>query len=381
MEHLKQKFKQTEIGKIPEDWEELSAEKFCVKVTDGTHDSPKKQNKGKYLITSRHIKEGKLDFDNAYFISEENFNEVNKRSKVDQWDLIFGMIGTIGETYLEKNKNPDYAIKNVGLFKTGSEIKGKWIFYFLKSLRAKDYIFRQSAGTTQQYITLDSLRNFPILFPKDPKEQLSIASILSSLDEKIEVNNKINKTLESIGQVIFKKWFIENKSKNEKRLGDILLLEYGKGLPINQRKEGRIPIYGSGGLMGFNNEFLVKGPGIIVGRAGCPGRIHLIKEDFWPVDSTFYVSSKEEYFFYIYYLLKFIDLSFLNSGSAVPGLNRNTAYEQKINFPNEIYIKEFNNFCKSLFYNIWENERQNKTLSSIRDALLPKLMSGEIRVK
>ena len=93
------KFKQTEIGKIPKDWDVKSAEDFCFRVTDGTHATPKKQDEGHCLITSRHIKEGYLDFENAYFINDEEFKEVNKRSKVDQWDVILSMIGTVGEVY------------------------------------------------------------------------------------------------------------------------------------------------------------------------------------------------------------------------------------------------------------------------------------------
>ena len=75
-----------------------------------------------------------------------------------------------------------------------------------------------------------------------------------------------------------------------------------------------------------------------------------------------------------------MNLGFLNSGSAVPGLNRNTAYEQVTEFIDEEKIKEFNNICKSLFNKIWFNESQNQTLSKIRDLLLPKLMTGKIRV-
>ena len=80
MKEITTKFRETEIGKIPQDWDVVPAEEFCIKVTDGTHSTPKKQEKGRYLITSRHLSDHKLDFDNAYFISEENFLEISKRS-------------------------------------------------------------------------------------------------------------------------------------------------------------------------------------------------------------------------------------------------------------------------------------------------------------
>ena len=102
--------------KIPAGWKIDSAESYCLKVTDGTHDSPKKSSEGKLLITSKNIKYGQLDFSSAYLISINDFEEVNKRSKVDKWDVLLSMIGTVGEVCLI-SRQPDFAIKNVGLFK------------------------------------------------------------------------------------------------------------------------------------------------------------------------------------------------------------------------------------------------------------------------
>jgi hypothetical protein len=98
-------------------WQYVRGENYCSKVTDGTHDTPEQVERGKYLITSKHIKGDEIDFDSAYFITEEDFNEINKRSKVDQWDVIISMIGAYcGFCFIESNSDIDYAIKNVGLF-------------------------------------------------------------------------------------------------------------------------------------------------------------------------------------------------------------------------------------------------------------------------
>ena len=209
------KWKETVIGKIPEDWDLKNAEDFCTRVTDGTHDSPKKREKGKHLITSKHLKNGHLDFDNSYLISAEDFIKVNRRSKVDQWDVILSMIGTLGNVYLERSSKIDYAIKNVGLFKTGSETKGKWLYFYFQSKDAKNYISASRGGTTQEYITLEALRKFPIPFPQTTREVELIIGILDSLDQKIELNNQMNKTLENIAQAIFKRWFIDFEFPNE----------------------------------------------------------------------------------------------------------------------------------------------------------------------
>src|ERR1039458_8817096 len=86
-------------------------------VRDGTHDSPKPVTKGRNLVTSRHIIGGRLDLSSAYLIAEADFDAINRRSKVDRWDVLVSMIGTVGEPCLVKEE-PDFAIKNIGLFKS-----------------------------------------------------------------------------------------------------------------------------------------------------------------------------------------------------------------------------------------------------------------------
>jgi len=107
---------ETEFGQLPENWQPIEAQIFCEKVADGTHDSPKQRESGKLLITSKNIKNSRLDVASAYHISSDDFDEVNRRSKVDQWDVLLSMIGTVGEVCLIDSE-PDFAIKNVGLFK------------------------------------------------------------------------------------------------------------------------------------------------------------------------------------------------------------------------------------------------------------------------
>ena len=109
--------KETEFGNIPNNWNFMSASEYCSKITDGTHDSPKRQSVGKYLITSRHIKGREIDFENAYLISKEDFEKINKRSYVEQWDVIISMIGEYcGFPYIVRNIIIDFAGNNVGLF-------------------------------------------------------------------------------------------------------------------------------------------------------------------------------------------------------------------------------------------------------------------------
>jgi hypothetical protein len=111
------------------EWTLMRADEFCASVRDGTHDSPKEAIYGRPLVTSRHITSGRLDLNSAYLISQEDFDAINRRSKVDRWDVLLSMIGTVGEPCLIKEEL-HFAIKNIGLFKSKGETEGKWLYYY-----------------------------------------------------------------------------------------------------------------------------------------------------------------------------------------------------------------------------------------------------------
>ena len=149
-------------------------------VRDGTHDSPNKKAFGKYLITSKNVKNGSINFDSAYFISESDFDNINKRSKVDIDDLLFTMIGTVGEV-AHITEEADFAIKNVGLIKTQSRILARYLLHYLHSTYAKDYILSNSSKGSQVFLGLGKLRNFPIPYV-EPKIQSRIVQVLDNFD-------------------------------------------------------------------------------------------------------------------------------------------------------------------------------------------------------
>lgn len=178
-----------------EQWNIIKAYDYCYNVTDGTHDSPKQTEFGKYLITSKHIKDNRIDFESAYKISEDDYNKIITRSKVDQWDIIISMIGAYcGFCCIESSKQTDYAIKNVGLLKVGNELKCKWLYYYLTSPHGKQQLSKLRSGSSQPYISLGALRNLDIPVPNE-NTMIDIVSVLSSLDSKIELNRRINDNL------------------------------------------------------------------------------------------------------------------------------------------------------------------------------------------
>ena len=201
--------KQTAKFSFMEQWNIIKAYDYCYNVTDGTHDSPKQTEFGKYLITSKHIKDNRIDFESAYKISEDDYNKIITRSKVDQWDIIISMIGAYcGFCCIESSKQTDYAIKNVGLLKVGNELKCKWLYYYLTSPHGKQQLSKLRSGSSQPYISLGALRNLDIPVPNE-NTMSDIVSVLSSLDSKIELNRRINDNLEQQAQALFKSWFVD----------------------------------------------------------------------------------------------------------------------------------------------------------------------------
>ena len=166
-------------------WEEKSLGEI-YDVRDGTHDSPKYQAEGYPLITSKNLKDNLINYDNVKFISDEDFININKRSKVDIGDVLFAMIGTIGNPVVI-TKQPDFAIKNVALFKVPNEQNSMFLRYFLNSVVSK--MISEAKGTTQSFVGLGYLRNFPINIPP-LNEQIKIVEMLNYFESNsISIEN------------------------------------------------------------------------------------------------------------------------------------------------------------------------------------------------
>jgi Type I restriction modification DNA specificity domain. len=165
-------------------------------------------------------------------------------------------------------------------------------------------------------------------------------------------------------------------------IGEVVEFAYGKALKASNRKPGNVPVFGSNGPVGLHNEVLVKDPGIVIGRKGNPGIVTWSSNDFFPIDTTFYVKQRGNItsLNYLFYALKDQDLQNLSADSAVPGLNRNLAYMNNILVPSEKVLSAFDTQIKPLFKKIDANDDESVTLASLRDVLLPKLISGDLRV-
>lgn len=189
---------------LPRGWR-ITSISDVISVKDGTHDSPKPKESGKFLITSKHIKDNFIDFGEAYYISNEDFIAIKKRSEVSPGDVLITMIGTVGNFYFVHESQVEFAIKNIGLFKTSGKPDMQGYLYFsLKSQLTTLYFQKRLAGSTQQYLTLDTLRNTPIIIPEESL-MANFNELAKNLLNKIKVNQSEIQTLIALRDLLLPK--------------------------------------------------------------------------------------------------------------------------------------------------------------------------------
>ncbi|WP_201289309.1 restriction endonuclease subunit S [Pelistega ratti] len=154
-------------------------------VRDGTHSSPSYYSQGYPLITSKNLSENELNFDNVSYISEKDYIEINKRSRVDIGDILLGLIGTIGNPVLVRQDG--FAIKNVGLIKNSGSVQNKFLLQLLKNPLFMQYIQQKNTGNTQKFLGLAVLRNYSFFCPTI-EEQQKIGDFFTALDRYITIH-------------------------------------------------------------------------------------------------------------------------------------------------------------------------------------------------
>ncbi len=267
--------------------------------------------------------------------------------------------------------------------------------YYLMILVGEELNSLGKTSTAVPIVNKKTFSEWKISVPTLPTQQ-RIASILSSLDAKIENNNKINAKLEEIAQNLFKEWFVDfGPFKNGKfveselglipegwrvgTLGEILDIKYGKD--HKKLGNGQIPVYGSGGLMRYANKYLYDQESVLIPRKGTLNNIMYVTEPFWTVDTMFYSEVKiPNSAIFAYQFLSQKDMNQLNSGTSIPSMTTEILNKQKLSISSEKVMQEYNNIVKSLYDQIKHNKLEASKLSTLRDTLLPKLMSGEIEV-
>lgn len=274
------------------------------------------------------------------------------------------------------------------------KVDPKFLFY---SICKRDFA-SMNVGSAVPSMTVNILNDIQISYPKNIEDQRRIASILSSLDRKIELNSKINADLEEMAQAIFKNWFVDFEPFKDGKfvdselgmipegwkvgcLGDIAEITSGKRPPKKSKdktKELFIPLIGASDIMGFTSDVLYERPILVIGRVGTHGVVQRFQEKCWPSDNTLVIESS--YYNYVYQLLKGIDYSAINRGSTQPLITQTDVKNTDVIIAPENVLKEYESITSTLFSKHRANIKENSRLSLLRDTLLPRLMSGELEV-
>lgn len=395
-----------------EDWDIIRLESLLSEdrgiavgvMYPGDHDPD-----GVPLLKAGDLTGGSINPKPVFRITPEKHAEY-RRTELSGGELLISLVGNVGLCAIVPGELAGWnAARAIAVLRFTSPSDAWFVRYCLMSEPFQHLMRAWSTTTVQATLNLKEIRQIPLPWPP-PEHRDAVVGVLKVLDDKIELNRRMNETLEAAAQAIFKDWFIDfgpTRSKLEgrerylapdiwrlfpdrlneeglpegwieKRVEDILELAYGKALPAIERAHGNVPVYGSGGITGYHNKALVDGPSIVVGRKGTVGSLYWEDRSFYPIDTVFFVRPKAPLTF-CYYYLQTGGLQGMNTDAAVPGLNRNNVYRLAVPWGPEELRVQFDEMVRPLRQLMRANSEEVETLVNTRDFLLPRLISGEVR--
>ena len=313
------------------------------------------------------------------YVDENTYKNWFRSGHPVSGDILIPTVGTIGIISMMDNTKACIA-QNLIALRIKKDISNVFIYYYLKNPRIKKELLNLDIGGVQPSIKVPHLLNLSIYLP--PREvQTKIASILSSLDDKIDLLNRENATLEAMAKTLFRQWFIEDAKEDweEGKLGDLIEVKYGKD--HKKLQDGNIPVFGSGGIMRYADTALYDKESVLIPRKGTLNNVMYINEPFWTVDTMFYTEMRRPNITkFIYHFMKEQDLVNMNVGSAVPSMTIEVLNNIPLDIPPQELFDKYEESVSALYSKQQQNRTQIKTLSKQRDILLPKLMSNEIQL-
>ena len=345
------------------------------------------------------------------------------RRKALKGDIVFSTVRPNQRHFGLLREVPDNFLVSTGF----AVIRGKgkiadtgYLYWFLSQPRIVEQLHSIAENSTSTYpaIRPSDIEDLEITIPPLP-EQRRIAHMLGTLDDKIELNRRMNETLDEMARAIFKDWFVDFGPVRAKmegrdaylpdhiwklfpdtladselgqiphgwqvgRIDDIATVSSGKR-PRDRTavatSDHQVPLWGGNGPMGFVQDSLVDHPIVLTGRVGTLGSVFRIATPCWPSDNTLIFKAKEEYMLeYLFFQLARVDYSSLNRGSTQPLVAQSDLKAQPICIPTNADLKRFHNIADKLYERVDWHEKESRTLAAMRDTLLPKLVSGEVRI-
>jgi type I restriction enzyme, S subunit len=391
-------------------------------VEDGNHGenrprSDEFDSEGTPFVRPDDLAHGMVNFEQCDRINSKALQRIRK-GKGRPGDIAFTHRATVGRIARVGAHAPDFvANPGVTLWRVldKATLDPNFLYYFMQTPFFMNQVWAEAGNTdTFPYISLTQQRGLELRFPA-VSLQRAIGEVLGAIDDRIALLRDTNATLEAIAQALFKSWFVDFDPVRAKRQGlapagmdeataalfpdvfeesalgsvprtwragkveDLLELAYGKALKATDRIAGEVPVYGSGGITGVHNEALVNSPTVVVGRKGTVGSLYWEDRPCFPIDTVFYVRPKVPLTF-CFYQLALLGLEDMNTDGAVPGLNRGNAYRLPVAIPPTKVLVAFDEIASSVRARIFANDQQAQTLATLRDTLLPRLISGQLRL-
>lgn len=381
------------------EWKEVRLGDVCSELSDGLHKAPKFIVNGEYIfVNAKNLYNGYiLDNDPTKKTSHEEYLKYKK--PLGKHSILYSIDGTIGN--IAKYRGEKCVLgKGACYINCNPEIvESSYLYYQLQSPHFKSYIHLMSTGSTIKHISLKTMRDYVFELPS-LEDQRRIASILSSLDRKIELNNKINADLEEMAQAIFKNWFVDFEPFKDGKfvdselgmipeewkvgtLGELCNFKRGKNLLTKNAIDEGVPVV-AGGLEPscYHNVANTGAPVITVSGSGAnAGFMRMYHVPVWASDCSFIDISCENFYF-VYCFLKVNSklLKHAQTGAVQPHVKPSDIHDFELVIPDKESIYEFQDKVKPFFDKIAAIQKENSCLSLLRDTLLPRLMSGELEV-
>jgi len=355
---------------------------------------------GTPVVTVEHIKDFRIiDFDFPS-ITDEDRDRLSKYL-MKTGDILFTRVGSVDlSAYVSERQNGwMFSSRMLRVRTNQSEVDSRFLSYYFQQKNFRDYILNISVGATMPSINTEILKAIPVSYPSLP-EQKSIASILSSLDDKIDLLHRQNATLEKMAETLFRQWFVEEAKEDWEtgKLVDEFDFTMGASPPgESYNEEGiGIPMYQGNADFGFRfptnrvfttdpKRFAEKHDTLISVRAPV-GEQNMANERccIGRGVAAFRFKKDNSFYTYTYYKMRSLmdDIKQFNETGTVFGSISKSDFENiEIVIPDKISVQKFQNEAKPIDDKLITNQTQIRTLTALRDTLLPKLMSGEVRVE
>lgn len=371
-----------------EEWKQDKLIDLLDSLIDYRGKTPRKVDKGIPLITAKIVKNGRIDTPTE-FLDIEDYDNWMVRGFPKNGDVILTTEAPLGEVAQLDDNKIALAQRIVCLRGKEGVLDNTFLKYFLLSSLGQARLKARETGTTVTGIKQSELKEVLIDYPPY-KYQKQITSILKSFDDKIELNRRINENLEQQAQALFKSWFIDNKNNKLQyyELGDITLITAGGDKPSVYSKDlteqCRIPIYSNGteneGLYGYTTSAKINSASITISARGTIGYVCLRTEPYVPIVRLISVVPNIENLSAEYLYLWALTQNINGTGTTQQQLTVPNFRHTLIGIPTKEKMIRFNNIVSPIFQRIVINKNENRILSQLRDTLLPRLMSGELKI-